>query len=239
MKKAFTMAEVLITLGILGVVIAMTLPALIHKYDITATETRLKKFYSTFNQALLLSSLKNGPYESWQYWNDDITDEEGNKVNQQEANKNSFDLYLAPYFKIYKVEKLKYSAGSFAGEEFYMYYLADGSAFAFVRHENRDLTFYPRNPEKCLRMEEQGQSVSGVCAFRFAFYPLYKTAAWKYHYKKGLEPQLYNWDGNTESLYNDAERGCAVIESSGSYCTAIIQRNGWKVPKDYPRRIYY
>lgn len=36
MKKnyiAFTMAEVLITLGILGIVIAMTLPALIGKYQ--------------------------------------------------------------------------------------------------------------------------------------------------------------------------------------------------------------
>lgn len=31
MKKAFTMSEVLITIGILGVVIAMTLPALIQK----------------------------------------------------------------------------------------------------------------------------------------------------------------------------------------------------------------
>lgn len=33
MKKAFTLAEVLITLGILGVVIAMTLPALITNYQ--------------------------------------------------------------------------------------------------------------------------------------------------------------------------------------------------------------
>ena len=31
MKKAFTMSEVLITIGILGVVIAMTLPVLIQK----------------------------------------------------------------------------------------------------------------------------------------------------------------------------------------------------------------
>lgn len=32
-KKAFTLAEVLITLGIIGVVAAMTLPSLIAKYD--------------------------------------------------------------------------------------------------------------------------------------------------------------------------------------------------------------
>ena len=72
MKKAFTMAEVLITLGIIAVVAAMTLPALIQKYNIQVTEVRLKKFYSIFNQAILQSTLKNGPYEGWNYWNNDI-----------------------------------------------------------------------------------------------------------------------------------------------------------------------
>lgn len=46
MKPAFTMAEVLITLGILGVVIAMTLPALIKKYQSVVILTALKKTYS-------------------------------------------------------------------------------------------------------------------------------------------------------------------------------------------------
>ena len=43
--KGFTMAEVLITLGILGVVIAMTLPGLMGKYNNKIAETRLQKFY--------------------------------------------------------------------------------------------------------------------------------------------------------------------------------------------------
>ena len=32
LKKAFTLAEVLITLGIIGVVAAMTLPTVVNKY---------------------------------------------------------------------------------------------------------------------------------------------------------------------------------------------------------------
>ena len=52
MKQAFTLAEVLITLGIIGVVAAMTLPALIQSYANTVVETRLAKFYSTINQAI-------------------------------------------------------------------------------------------------------------------------------------------------------------------------------------------
>ena len=238
MQKAFTMAEVLITLGILGVVIAMTLPAMIHKYDITATETRLKKFYSIFNQAILQSVAKNGPFEGWQYWNDAKTGEDGVVINRQEDHKKSFDLYLAPYLKIYKVEKLKYSTGNFAGEEFYMYYLADGSAFRFERHTNRDIYFYPRNPEKCLKMEAQGQNVTGICVFAFLFCPIANVSGWDYHRKKGLEPYLYAWDGTVNNLYQDSPYGCN-LEGNGAYCTALIQQNGWKVPKNYPRRISY
>ena len=170
MKKAFTMAEVLITLGIIAVVAAMTLPALIQKYNIQVTEVRLKKFYSIFNQAILQSTLKNGPYEGWNYWNNDITQEDGTTIHRQEANHKSFNLYIAPFLKVYSTKKLKYTAGTYAGDEYYMYYLSDGSAFRYSRHENREIFFYPRNPEKCLKMEEQGQSVYGTCVFAFTFY---------------------------------------------------------------------
>ena len=40
-KVAFTLAEVLITLGIIGVVAAMTMPSLIQNYQEKATVTKL------------------------------------------------------------------------------------------------------------------------------------------------------------------------------------------------------
>lgn len=46
MKKAFTLAEILITLGIIGVVAAMTLPALVQNYQAAILSTQLKKQYS-------------------------------------------------------------------------------------------------------------------------------------------------------------------------------------------------
>lgn len=52
MKKAFTLAEVLITLGIIGVIAALTLPGLIQGYRKKVTETALKKAYSQLSQAL-------------------------------------------------------------------------------------------------------------------------------------------------------------------------------------------
>src|SRR5574344_2035276 len=48
MKKfAFTLAEVLIVLGIIGVVAAMTIPTLINNYQVSQYESALKHTYST------------------------------------------------------------------------------------------------------------------------------------------------------------------------------------------------
>ena len=44
--KAFTLSEVLITLGIIGIIAAMTLPSLVGRYQEKVTVTRLKKYYS-------------------------------------------------------------------------------------------------------------------------------------------------------------------------------------------------
>ena len=43
--KGFTLAEVLITLGIIGIVAAMTLPALVGKYKKQQTVAQLQKVY--------------------------------------------------------------------------------------------------------------------------------------------------------------------------------------------------
>lgn len=55
-KKGFTLAEVLITLGIIGVVAAITIPTLIQKTDKAQYLTKLKKAYSQGNEALKLMS---------------------------------------------------------------------------------------------------------------------------------------------------------------------------------------
>ena len=49
-KAAFTLAEVLITLGIIGVVAAITLPTLVANYQKTVWVNQLKKTYSTLNE---------------------------------------------------------------------------------------------------------------------------------------------------------------------------------------------
>lgn len=58
-KNGFTLAEVLITLGIIGVVAAMTMPSLVGHYREKQTIVALKKFYSVLEQAIRLNQIEN------------------------------------------------------------------------------------------------------------------------------------------------------------------------------------
>lgn len=53
-KAAFTLAEVLIVLGIIGVVAEMTIPTVMNNVQDQATKSAWKKAYSVFSQAYLL-----------------------------------------------------------------------------------------------------------------------------------------------------------------------------------------
>ena len=59
-KKAFTLAEVLLTLAVIGVVAAMTLPSLIQNTQKQQYFTAFKKIYSDLSQATMLIMLDNG-----------------------------------------------------------------------------------------------------------------------------------------------------------------------------------
>ncbi len=80
-NNGFTLAEVLITLGIIGVVAAMTLPTLIADYRDKELETRAKKSFSVISQAI----------EKWQADLGTI----GDNTALFDENKTSYDNALA------------------------------------------------------------------------------------------------------------------------------------------------
>ncbi len=81
-RVAFTLAEVLITLGIIGVVAAMTLPTLITSYKEKQRVTQLKKSYSVLQQAFLRAVEKHGDAQYWDLTRTDTgeTDENGDPI---------------------------------------------------------------------------------------------------------------------------------------------------------------
>src|SRR5574344_2111076 len=96
MKKGFTLAEVLIVLGIIGVVAALTIPTLINSYQEKATVTRLKKVYSTLSQAYQMAIIENGEFPDWFEGNDELTPVQKGEI---------FYNVLSKYFKISKACK--------------------------------------------------------------------------------------------------------------------------------------
>ena len=67
-KPAFTMAEVLITLGIIGIVAAMTLPSLVGKYQFKVFEVGLKKQYSRIQNSINLGVNEEGYQYCYVYY---------------------------------------------------------------------------------------------------------------------------------------------------------------------------
>lgn len=59
-RLGFTLVEVLITIGIIGIVAAMTIPNLLNKTNDTELKTAFKKSYSSLSQALEMVILDNG-----------------------------------------------------------------------------------------------------------------------------------------------------------------------------------
>jgi prepilin-type N-terminal cleavage/methylation domain-containing protein len=59
-RKGFTLAEVLITLSIIGVVAALTIPSIVHNVEKAQLRNAFKSFYSTFSQAHKLVAAEHG-----------------------------------------------------------------------------------------------------------------------------------------------------------------------------------
>lgn len=100
-QKGFTLAEVLITLGIIGVVAALTLPVLIQKNRETELTSRAKKTYSTISQAVKMVEARND------------TPGDISALFDGEGNPNSFELAqnFAKYFNGAKVCQNAYEKG--------------------------------------------------------------------------------------------------------------------------------
>ncbi len=94
-KSAFTLAEVLITLGIIGVVASLTLPSVINKYQEKVTVTKVKKAYSTMNNALFSAISENGEVDTWDY-------PYYNAGTENVPNTEVFASKILPYLRILK-----------------------------------------------------------------------------------------------------------------------------------------
>ena len=222
MKKikstAFTMAEVLITLGIIGIIAALTIPGVIEGYKKKETVAKLQKAYTLLNQALKLSEAK---YEEYEYW------ESGANFATAE---DYLKMYWTPHFKVaaycYTPEKCGYKSNtpyknsngrantnSFVSPSFRLpFATVDGTVYTISVRGGND-----NAPHERLWIDLNGPkepNTQGIDVFFF-----------ERAHKKGILP--YGWDKTDEEIAQDCSQG-------GYYCAAKIMRDGWEIKADYP-----
>lgn len=224
-QKGFTLAEVLITLGIIGVVASMTMPALIGKYQKKQTATQLKKVYTEMSQAVALSELENGDVKYWDY--------------TLEA-KDFYDKYIKKYLKKigeltygqYKTQvKLKNLNGTACSENWcsdavsYYIKLADGSIIGFSN--------YIGNNYKSFVVDLNGYknpNTTGKDYFVFTIQEKYKVAPYGIGNSHGT-PIGKTYD--RDIITGDNFRACNKTKT-GVWCTALIMMDNWEIKNDYP-----
>lgn len=229
------MAEVLITLGIIGVVAALTIPALIGNYEKVVTVNRLKKAYSLFQQSINMAYVKYG-IESFtvhctfnpHYSCGSISTDYNlliEALEPQDCNAKDFDNYITTI-------KKELNGYTYNAEKKYCHVLKDGTVFFFtgstyivdtngIKKPNkfgRDLFvyFYVSSYFSTSNEPSDGYGFS-------AGYPL-----GEYEYRSGMKPGLYpSGYTNVPSVWNKCDKG------TGN-CTFKIMEDGWQIKDDYP-----
>lgn len=220
-KVGFTLAEVLITLGIIGIVAAMTIPNIIAGYRKKVVETRLAKLYSSVNQAIKMSEVKNGDCKYWE-WGDI------NNHRDSEFMEKWWKTYMNDYMPyVIFAKKDSTQSSSISGNGGYKLFFKDGSSLRieaipgsyawFVLYPDAKLSDF-KNGKKQTDQEKPGRNFFG-----FYIWPSKKCA---------ITP-----DNNADRTKLITKCLSDFNETSGNLggsCATLIMTNGWKVPDDYP-----
>ena len=233
-KQAFTLAELLITLTIIGVIAAITIPTLMKKYQQHSDVMQLKQAYSRMKQATDIAISDTGLHpESW------LPD---NLKNSSLVDKSDYIYtnYIKPYLKTHNYDK---NNRTFYDETGVKYTLAWNYSDIGGSWEN--LASLNINVAKGKKVRGGINSFNMVYNFSNRVY-LSRCNQIKNNLPIMMQPCCGGEpEKNLQQYKNYAYRtsypGCHPIISdisssteNTSCCGDIIMRSGWKVPDDYP-----
>jgi type II secretory pathway pseudopilin PulG len=243
MKKiiAFTLAETLIAIGIIGVVSALTIPTLIQKYEKTIIEKNLAKTYSELKNVIKQSEADNGSYEGWDY-----------TLSQ----KDFVNTYFAPYMKMRLCKSGECFAKKHGGGYYDVWLLPNGELQQegiwnvtpkYITLDGRHIGIYNEtfglNPPTVTTAYKYnaiyimvdangsaGKSIMGQDVFFMAAYN-YLYGRTMTSSSKGLHMGLTCMGACSIARLKQL---CYLKTSNRRECGALIEKNNWKFPSDYP-----
>ncbi len=231
-KNAFTLAETLITLVVIGVVAAITIPVIEIKHQKDQTVIQLKKAYSDFARAALLSQTIHGDIGSWDF-----------SLN----NHNFFDTYFYPYINLSeqsiadaKKDNIRYLQTS-GQEETGLLIMRDQGTIVELMSGCQIFT-YPLNyggtgsehARRCYAVDINGYRKPNK--FGRDLFMLCVDS------ERGVIP--HGWNDNESATVKKTRQQLLNGPSQYSYqcskkargmwCAAVIMNDGWQIKKDYP-----
>lgn len=221
-KKGFTLSEVLITIGVIGVVSALTLPTLIQNYQKQATVSKLKKFYTNMNQVLMHAKADNGDFSTWEY---------KSSKNEAENSEKFYTDYIKPYIKnVDSVQTNVFMQNDILGGIRFVF--ADGTQ-AILSANYSNLTRNDiDNPEKptiifYTRAQKHIDKDSN-----YVKHPTRERFYFKINNNGILVPPRLS--KTRESNINDCKSLSGQTNNGNVTCSTLIYKDGWKISDDYP-----
>ena len=219
--NAFTLAEVLITLGIIGIVAALTLPTVMSNYKKKVVVTKMKKFYTTMNQAVKLSSVENGDEDYWSI--------EGENLNlNPDATMDWYNKYLAKHFNGAETEKIN---------DGIVVRLSDGSGFAIYNPSTTTFSahviyYVDYKPFKKWLISTGNAIYSRWLDGKNTFLFIIDNNQFRTYFELA---DYADTEKSRSTLFHSANGtyGCAD-ERFRFYCAALIEYDGWEIKDDYP-----
>lgn len=229
-KAAFTLAEVLITLAVIGVVAAMTIPTLISRYQKHETLNKFKKAYSTLANAVALSNAND--FTLYSLSGKEVSSE----LTQDFLNNNWFRYFNSPVItpdgtQAYELERpykdQKGNIQDWAIKTDYpharVYYKTrDGIGYFMVFMTwNSDYTVATYSEKMTVYTDLNGikePNILGKDVFVFDIDLI----------NNKVTPQCSNNRTYAQINGNCSEKGI------GNCCGTKIIRDGWKIAEDYP-----
>ncbi len=217
-RNAFTLAEVLITLGIIGIVASMTLPTLTAKTRKAEATARLKKFYSVMNQAITMAENDYGFCGDWEY--EKMSDYDNpDSVNANYGVSEAFSKkYLIPYMKITGSREQEWITAQNQILKGYSITFPDGSVMNSKVGSCIDISFDVNGDRK--------PNKRGYDQFIFVF------CNSKYSVLKNKKRCFSSY--KPESTRDENLQNC---KDEPYYCSALLQWDNWEFKDDYPYKL--